>query len=107
MPPRTPEPMAIIRPPAPWSVPDSFDATRRPNSENTTVSTRPSMPRAVRSSRNAASARESVESCGSWLWIWLPCVSNEPQSSVTTRVPRFADSSVAASWSFCDRLELG
>ena len=99
--------MAIISPPAPWSVPLLFDSTRRPNSENTTVITRPSMPRAVRSALKAASARESVESCGSWLLSWLPWVSKEPQSIVMTFTPRFADRSVAASWRRCERLEVG
>ena len=42
------------------------------------------MPRAVRSALNAASARESVESWGSWLLSWLPWVSKEPQSIVMT-----------------------
>ena len=76
--------------------PVPFSLTRRPNSENTSVATRCSMPRACRSARNAASARESSAICRSCAASWPVCVSNPPQWIVMTRVPRLAASSVAA-----------
>ncbi len=98
----------MIGPPAPWSVPAESDSSRRrPNSENTIVTTFCSTPRVARSALNAASARESVVSCGSCPASWAPCVSKLPQSIVITRVPRPAESSVAASCSFCERPLLG
>ncbi len=70
--------------------------TRRPNSENTSVATRPSIPRAVRSAWNAPSARESSASCLSCAVIWLVWVSKPPQWIVMIRVPRLAPSRWAA-----------
>ena len=57
----TAEPLSMIGPPEPWSVPFESDSSRRrPNSENTIVITFCSTPRVARSALNAASARESV-----------------------------------------------
>ena len=85
-------------PAAPWSVPSlPFSSPRRPNSDQTSVSTRSARPRASRSRWNASSVRAvrsspSASACG-----WSECVSYSPGAvSATQRSGSFA-ASIAAS----------
>src|SRR3954447_8230787 len=89
IPPRARGPWTQATPPAPWSVPpDLLAIGRRPNSDQTNVSTRSATPRASRSAWNVASASPTAPRSRSSVAAWPSWVSNSPSAStVATRMP--------------------
>ena len=85
-------------PAEPWSVPpEAFSAPRRPNSDQTWMSTRSAMPRASRSRWKASS--ESEASCRSRCSVvaCVACVSKWPDRQRRRRCTGRPGASIAAS----------